>query len=211
MNFRSIDPTDTREGLSGAGEVDRHVWSRYFDEATGTLDLPRLSADYEHAWTGVFPEFTAAALPEPSPERRRTVRGQGYEPDPAVRLAIEHHAMVMTKEKFAALGFEVEDTSARYPFDLRCRRGDLEVRVEVKGTRGDGSTVEVTSGEVDNARGTLWRTNLHVVSEIRVELGTPPRTTGGVEFHVEGWCPADENLTPTRYRCRVGTPPSTTS
>ena len=52
MNFRSLDRTDDREGLSGAGETDRVVWSRYFDDATGVLDVGRITRDYERIWLG---------------------------------------------------------------------------------------------------------------------------------------------------------------
>jgi hypothetical protein len=45
MNFRAIDPTDSRSGLSGGGATDREVWSRYFNNETQTLDVGLVTAD----------------------------------------------------------------------------------------------------------------------------------------------------------------------
>jgi len=50
MNFRAIDPTDSRAGLSGGGETDRAVWAKYFDVQFGRLDVGRLDADFDAAW-----------------------------------------------------------------------------------------------------------------------------------------------------------------
>lgn len=137
------------------------------------------------------------------PERRRSVRGQGYEADPAVRRAIEDLAMNKARAWYGRLGFDVDVTADRHPYDLRCTKKGLEVRVEVKGTRLDGSTVEVTLGEVENARGSGWRTDLFIVSGIEVDAGPPPKARGGSHRVVEGWRPQDADLKPTRFRCTV--------
>ena len=54
-------------------------------------------------------------------------RGQGYEPDSAVRKCIEDHAMRIASEHYAAEHFAVENTAARFPFDLRCTRELIRV------------------------------------------------------------------------------------
>jgi hypothetical protein len=98
----------------------------------------------------------------------------------------------------------VEDTSSTKPYDLRCTGNGAEVRVEVRGTRNDGSAVELTIGEVENARGTGWRTDLFVVSAIAVSRGDGPVSAyGGSIFIVEGWRPAVEDLSAIRFRCTV--------
>lgn len=211
MNFRSIDPRDNRDGLSGASETDKRVWIRYYTPSTKQLDEGRLEADYQRLWglrvDVADPEVPIAADEASISERAPALagRGQGYEQDPLVRAAIEARAMEMAESHYRRLCYDVTNTSATQPFDLRCTRDSQEVRVEVKGTRGDGSTIEVTSGEVESARGMAWRTDLVVVSHITVErLDMRVVGSGGTMRIVEGWRPVDDDLTPTRFRCRVG-------
>jgi hypothetical protein len=213
LNFRHIDPRDIRAGLSGAGATDRRVWAMFYEAATPHLDRPRLDADYARHWSqngdAVPDEPEAAQATErspPTPTSRRP-RGQGYEADPLVRRAVERRAMTLADTHYRAHGFAVEDTSAAKPYDLRCTRDGAEVRVEVKGTRNDGSEVEVTVGEVENARGTGWRTDLFVVSTIAVS-----REDGAIEAYggssciIQGWRPAVEDLSATRFRYTVSPP-----
>jgi hypothetical protein len=108
----------------------------------------------------------------------------------------------LAKEHYANLGFEHTDTASRHPYDLLCTKSGVEeVRVEVKGTRGTGTEIELTAGEVENARGSGWRTDLFLVSGIVVERRDGTITTAGGSIKVvEGWRPAGENVTPTRFR-----------
>jgi len=48
MNFRSLDPTDPRKGMSGAGETDREVWKEFFDEKAGQINMTRLEDELKH-------------------------------------------------------------------------------------------------------------------------------------------------------------------
>lgn len=175
-------------------------------------------------WLGFAPDREELSAPPEGPAsvdeasardpgneaRARDARGQGYEADPAVRRAVELRAMTLAEAHYRELGFEVKDTSATQPYDLRCTKNGAEVRVEVKGTRGGGSTVEVTIGEVENARATGWRTDLFVVSGIEVTQGVEGVVSqGGVARKIEGWKPAVDELAPIRFRCTVpATPPA---
>ncbi|MDI1480409.1 DUF3883 domain-containing protein [Polyangium sp. y55x31] len=132
------------------------------------------------------------------------VRGQGYESDPAIRHVIELHAMGLAEAHYQKLGFDVENTASMQPFDFRCTRDGLEVRVEVKGTRTGGETVDVTVAEVENARGTGWRTDLFIVHQVEVvRVDGVPVASGGMIRIIDGWKPLDAHLTPTRFRCVV--------
>lgn len=143
-----------------------------------------------------------AGVGEPQPVQRSRV--QGYEPNPAVRRAVEEWAMSRAEAHYRAHGFDIERTAATKPYDFRCTRKDLEVRVEVKGSRGDATTVEVTSGEVENARGTRWRTDLFIVSRIGiVHRDVGPVASGGTAHLVKEWRANPEDLSPTRFRCSV--------
>src|SRR5262249_44640259 len=119
------------------------------------------------------------------------------------RTAVERHAMKRAIAYYKKEGFAVTNTSAHAPYDLKCVRRGTEVRVEVKGTSGDGSEVEVTAGEVENARGDAWRTDLFIVRKSRTEAGRRPPASGGVPRRIKGWCPSRKDLIPTNYRCRV--------
>ncbi|WP_437613347.1 EVE domain-containing protein [Sorangium sp. So ce834] len=218
MNFRHIDPRDVRTGFSGAGETDRNVWAAFFDAASKTLDVPRLNAEYARLWR---PNGGSAPLEDDAPpvdlgDGEETekgarssasvhrARGQGREVDPAVRRAVEARAMTLAEEYYRERGFNVENTATTEPFDFRCTCGELEVRVEVKGTQSAGETIELTSGEVENARGTGWRTDLFVVRWIEVtRVDGMPVASGGTLRVVQGWKPADEHLTPIRFQYAV--------
>ena len=50
MNFRAIDPTDNRSGLSGAGQVDREIWEEFFDTTLADIRTSKLNAKFEELW-----------------------------------------------------------------------------------------------------------------------------------------------------------------
>lgn len=62
MNYRAIDPTDEREGLSGAASEDKRVWDIFFDTATQTIRLDLLEAEYARLWTNEKSNADAAAI-----------------------------------------------------------------------------------------------------------------------------------------------------
>ena len=45
MNFRALDPTDDRAGLTGASETDRLVWSTFFDASASKIDIEKLAGE----------------------------------------------------------------------------------------------------------------------------------------------------------------------
>lgn len=47
MNFRAIDPRDSRAGMSGAGSTDRKVWDEFFDPAVGEVRVDALRASVD--------------------------------------------------------------------------------------------------------------------------------------------------------------------
>lgn len=60
MNFRAIDPTDPRMGMSGGGDTDREVWKTFFNESTGQVERARLDAEIGRLGF----EFTGDQAPE---------------------------------------------------------------------------------------------------------------------------------------------------
>lgn len=89
---------------------------------------------------------------------RASKRGDsGYIADSVVRSAIEWRAVNLAIKAYEDLGYTADYTGASKPYDLRVTRGEEVRRVEVKGSSGAASSVELTSGEVENSRGRAGR------------------------------------------------------
>jgi hypothetical protein len=86
--------------------------------------------------------------PSPTP----TSGGPGRQSDTAVKLATEQHAVDKATEYLEDKGYMVTDVGAVKPYDLRAARGDRILRVEVKGSIGTLSSVNLTHNEVEVAR-----------------------------------------------------------
>jgi hypothetical protein len=82
------------------------------------------------------------------PQRRR--RGAGYISDPKRRKAIEEHAEQLATAHYEGQGWTVEKLGK--PYYLRGLRSTEERHVEVKGTTGAATSVELTINEVLHAR-----------------------------------------------------------
>lgn len=133
-------------------------------------------------------------------ERVTASDAQGRQLDPARRKAVEQYAMTLAKQAYP----DSEDTSATESFDLRTYEAGVEVRVEVKGTVGAGEYVLVTTNEVENSRGSDWRTDLFVVSNIKLTYENGEYlASGGDIYSIRGWTAEPQDLTPTQYRYRV--------
>lgn len=51
MNFRAIDPRDSRKGLSAAAYIDTEVFNEFFDEEAKTIRIDALNEEYAHLWS----------------------------------------------------------------------------------------------------------------------------------------------------------------
>lgn len=151
------------------------------------------------AGSPVSPGPTAEARKKQK-QRIRATDSQGYELSPKRRKAVESHAMKRAAKAYPG----AEDTSKTKSFDLRAHDGTTEVRIEVKGTLGTGEQVILTTNEIQNARGDGWRTDLFIVSGIKLEERDGQFiASGGRTRVIRGWRPLDEDLTPTQYRYKV--------
>ncbi|MGW0631016.1 DUF3883 domain-containing protein [Streptomyces sp. NPDC002758] len=147
------------------------------------------------------PGFTADQVEgKKKPQRRR--RGAGYISDPKKRKAIELHAEDLAIAHYESQGWSVERLGK--PYDLRCTRGTEERHVEVKGTTGAPTSVELTVNEVLHARDKDNTVDLYVVSDITLDTRTDPYTaSGGAVSHYLDWEPAEEDLRPRKYEYRL--------
>jgi len=130
--------------------------------------------------------------------------GQGFEPDPKVRHAVERRAMEVARAYYQKLGYRVTDTSLQRPYDYILSKNGKERRVEVKGTRGTCFDVILTAGEVNAAQSGPEQTDLFVVSEIKVTKrnGKVSASRGRHQVFTK-WKPSIEDLAPTEYRYRL--------
>jgi hypothetical protein len=148
-------------------------------------------------------ELEDAPRPGPRPSRGKSPkrRDSGHIADSAVRTAIEWRAVNLATERYGAEGYDVAYTGASKPYDLVVTKGRDVRRVEVKGSSGAATAVELTSGEVANSREPI-PTDLYVVDGISWERAADGsvQASGGDERRWRGWVAEDERLTAMRYR-----------
>jgi predicted RNA-binding protein with PUA-like domain len=203
----------------------------------GEVEISVASVGYRSAFVGaalaVLPGARTARnpqrvlLPASSDTRRRTpvdgvssevaavevavrprARGQRWSESPAVRRAIELHAMQTAIEHYTGQGWSVEDVSAFCSYDLHCERDDRVLHVEVKGTTSTGERVLLTRNEVAQAKAEYPSTALFVLADVTVvkEADDGPSAHGGRVVVLEPWMPRDEDLEPIAHEYTV--PPS---
>lgn len=158
-----------------------------------------------------FDELSLVPRPTgaPRPPRAQPRRGgkpheAGYQQDARVRAAIETHAVMLAVDYFTQLGYAVANVGNVESFDLLVT-GQADTRhVEVKGSSGRATTVELTDGEVRHAT-EYQPTDLFVVDHITWwrEPDGSVSTDGGTPRVLHDWAPTHDLLTPTRYRYQV--------
>lgn len=130
--------------------------------------------------------------------------GQGYSADSAVRRAVELHAMELTRAWLEQDGWTVEDRSASESYDFLATRTGATLFVEVKGTTGDGSLIQLTRLEVEFALKHQAAMALAVVSGIQLaRIDGKVEASGGVLAVRKPWSPALGSLRPISYTCRL--------
>lgn len=123
--------------------------------------------------------------------------GQSWMADGARRRAVELYAMGQAIDHYKRAWPVVEDVSAKESFDLRCRKGRNELRVEVKGTTTGGGSILLTRNEVRHAEDPTNHVALFVVSGILVD--STNNCSCGVPLVIEPWTIDRERLAPIAY------------
>jgi hypothetical protein len=175
--------------------------------------FPQLRAAVDQARSSSFApaspvEQAERAVEDAAGKVARPGRGQGFQLDHDVKVAVEALAM-NTATEFYADEWTVEDVHGSQSYDLICRRGDEIKHVEVKGTTTEGAEVILTPTEVRHAREHPC-TALFVLSNVSIkrdEDGTVA-ATGGVRHLFDPWHIDDGTLTPLGFRYQVSAPPT---
>jgi hypothetical protein len=108
--------------------------------------------------------------------------------------------MNLVERHYRRRGYSVDDHHATKSYDLLCKKHRVQIQVEVKGTRSDGSAIILTHGEVKLATDQNYRTELCVVHSITMSGG---KAAGGVLERYENWNPTAHELRPIGYQCRL--------
>lgn len=156
---------------------------------------------------GVAPRVSQPSVAEDAPTARRrsgTGRsGQGFEPDPAVRKAVEEYAIGVATEFYEGRDWKVKRVDQeKLGYDLCCVSGSRTLFVEVKGTRTAGERVVITANEAFHAHEHSEDTELFVLYNIQVDRTVPkePRCFGGEQRVISDWDPhATGSLVPKVY------------
>jgi len=120
--------------------------------------------------------------------------------DPALKKAIEEHAVRQATAHYEAAGFTVTDVGAYRSFDLLATRRGEERQIEVKGSQGRVDKVILTRNEVAHAYESE-HTDLVVVAEVlwkRNSDGAICTADGLMSIHSD-WHPTPGRLSPLTY------------
>jgi hypothetical protein len=177
-------------------------------EAISLFPQLRMAVDRAEARSlGLVPaspvEQAEDAVEDAAGKVARRGRGQGFELDQDVKVAVEAHAMNMATE-FYAQAWTVEDVHGTESYDLLCRRGDEVRHIEVKGTTTEGAEVILTPNEVRHAQENNC-TALFVLSNVKIERAEDGTVTatGGIRHLYDPWDLDDGTLTPLGFRYQV--------
>ncbi len=148
--------------------------------------------------------IAALSKVEDSTESRERSATQGFGLTQPERRAVEQQAMRLAAMYLGQLGYKVEDTSAKHPYDFKATRLEEVLYIEVKGTTGAIGDVVLTKNEVNHHLHQHPNNGLIVVHSIqlsRSEAG-PRATDGKLEARIP-WKIEKEHLEAISYRYRT--------
>lgn len=131
----------------------------------------------------------------------RARRGQGFQPDQAVRQAVEERAMSAAVQHYTMAQWTTERVEHdNRGYDILCTKGSEQLFVEVKGTSGDGTQVMITKNEAEHAHNHSSQTELFILYDIQINN---IEATGKVRI-ISPWDPiASGTLVPITYFWRL--------
>jgi hypothetical protein len=151
--------------------------------------------------------LTGLAIAQKPPAKKKSRKGTkgigGRQQDPAVRKAIERHAMEWALDYFKNEGYEVDDVGNSESYDIYAlNEAENELHIEVKGSSSSSIAVELTDGEVNHWSDEYERV-LVVVDEISwTKNADGIKTSHGRPRVWRDWEiePTESSLIPIRFR-----------
>lgn len=136
---------------------------------------------------------------------RRRRAGRGTRLSAAQRRAIELHAVDLATGHLETLGYSVTDVGVTHSFDLLARRGEEELKVEVKGTTSSGSEILLTRNEVLLHQQEHPHNALAIVHSIRLAGNSQePTAQQGILVFEHPWELDTARLVPMAFRYSTG-------
>jgi hypothetical protein len=132
MNFRSIDPRDTRAGLSASGATDERVWNEFFDPAASELREADLEQEFNRLWMSTAGHSEPALDAEAAQERAEAAasRLEGQELD---NLLARYHASLAVRPARPRASSSTTRVYERDPLVIAIARKRAGHRCEVPG------------------------------------------------------------------------------
>jgi len=170
------------------------TWS---PQGSGWVLPSGVAADLEILW--------AQHLGSPALLPARSSPRQGWQMDPIRRKQVENAAQDRLMAHYRAQGWTVLDVRYGNPYDAVATKNGQTRWLEAKGTETAGTTVVVSSGEVQWARAHPGECVLGILSDV-VFLPNGDIDVASGTFRLLEWSPSDTALSPRSYDFR---PPDT--
>jgi hypothetical protein len=191
-NYLFSPPTVHSLNAEKLGQIKRGYLKKY-PKLKKTLDdlFDRVSATDPDQEVGEAEQIALEGVD------KEQAKGAGFLLNKALRLALERYAMDAAKAYFKSSRFVVVDHSKNHPYDLRCRRGNEVLYVEVKGTKTKAEQIILTNGEVKFARHHKGQMALFILHSIKVrgEL----QLKGGRQRLIRRWDVDKGHLSPLAF------------
>jgi len=183
--FPNQGPLEATDFSGGRQTVQRKLQSLGFTVVVREEDAQR---DVSERYGGSETDFTTSR--------------QGFGLSAPERKVVEMRAVNLAVSHFEKRWKTVEDVGGTESYDLRCRRGNEELHVEVKGSTGAADVFNLTAKEVEHARDYFPDVALVVVSDIQLDrTSDPPSATDGNMTVYSPWDIDQCKLHPTQYDC----------
>jgi 5-methylcytosine-specific restriction endonuclease McrA len=132
MNFRSIDPRDSRAGLPASGATDERVWNEFFDPATNQLGEADLEQEFNRLWMSTAgnsePALDAEAVQERAEAAARRLEDQELD-----NLLARYHASLAVRPARPRASSSTTRVYERDPLVIAIARKRAGHRCEVPG------------------------------------------------------------------------------
>lgn len=143
-----------------------------------------------------------AALSKTAHPNRKTATGQGRFLSQQEKKEVELHAMRIVRTELNRRGFKnIEDTSAKEPYDFTALKDDCEWLIEVKGTTSNSAdSFLITANEFVTHHEHKGRTILAIVFDIELTRSGEISTASGGKLWIDiPWNPETWEFKPTAY------------